>query len=150
MYFVFPSLFWRQVSRKNILCIYNILCILWETLNGCTQQSSTCFLQKPKSTRCSQWQSVKKFQINVAELISCPCRDHFTSSCLLIKFYGLISLCKVVVAFKTLNEKDKLNTLHTHMLGTIDNVTFTLHKLSLKKMKISRSAFEWQTSLSYK
>ena len=53
-----------------------------------------------------------KCQIHVGELISCPCRLHFTSSCLLIKFYGLISLCKVVVAFKTLNEKDKLNTLH--------------------------------------
>ena len=97
-------------KQKLLFIIYNILCILWETLNGCTQQSSTYFLQKP--TRCSQWQSVKKFQINVAELISCPCRGHFTRSCLLIKFYGLISLCKVVVAFKTLNEKDKLNTLH--------------------------------------
>ena len=48
------------------------------------------------------------------------CRGHFTSSCLLIKFYGLISLCKVVVAFKTLNEKDKLNTLV--LGGSTDNL----------------------------
>ena len=34
----------------------------------------------------------KKCQINVAELISCPCRAILP--CLLIKFYGLISLCK--------------------------------------------------------
>ena len=86
------------------------------------------FLTEAKIYQMFSMAKCKKCQINVAELISCPCRGHFTSSCLLIKFYGLISLCKVVVAFKTLNEKDKLNTLHR--LGTIDNVTFTLHRLS--------------------
>ena len=75
----------------------------------------------------------KKCQINVAELISCPCRAILP--CLLIKFYGLISLCKVVVAFKTLNEKDKLNTLHWGCWGRVQLITFTLHKLSLKKRK---------------
>ena len=67
-------------------------------------------------------------------------RVHFTSSCLLIKFYGLIILCKVVVvAFKTLNEKDKLNTLHSRLgQPSIDNLYPSQAQLEEKEnIKIS-------------